>query len=122
MMAAAMIAALRAKVAMTHGFLFLIRLLDSKVESSNMADLEADVNDSHSLDTGADQNVPEHLIPLKPAQRKRPQPISEQPYTCKTCCVKSAFVNRFRDRIQIYPRPRLAAGKVRVVPFVARQS
>src|ERR1700761_4596996 len=95
MIAAAMIAALRAKVATTHGFLFLSRLLDSKVESSNMADLEAGVNYSHSLDTGADQNVPSHVAVLNFRQRKRPQPISEQPYTCKTSLVKSAFVNRF---------------------------
>src|ERR1700733_394387 len=43
MMAAARIAPFKAKVAMTHGFRFFVRLLDSNVESSNMADLESGV-------------------------------------------------------------------------------
>jgi hypothetical protein len=39
MINAARIPMLMAKVAITQGFRFLIRLLDSNVESSNMADL-----------------------------------------------------------------------------------
>jgi hypothetical protein len=40
-MAAARIAMLIVKVAITHGFRFLIRLLDSNVASSNMGGLES---------------------------------------------------------------------------------